>query len=285
MKIVKSSAEMKNLSLTYQISGRTISLVPTMGALHNGHVSLLKIARENSDVSVMSIFVNPTQFGPNEDYQKYPRVFQQDCTMAEQAGCDIIFAPPVEDMYPPHYSTYVSVEKITENLCGISRPNFFRGVATVVLKLFNIVNPQIAVFGQKDAQQLLVIKRMVRDLNLSVKVDCAPIIREENGLAMSSRNAYLSIAEKMEASLIYKSLKHAELLYSQGERSAAVIRDAISKVLMQSSLLKPEYIELVDTVDIKSIDIMQSTTLVAIACRTLESGTRLIDNTVLGGLL
>lgn len=285
MKIVKSSAEMKNLSLTYQTSGRTVSLVPTMGALHKGHLSLLKLARENSDISVMSIFVNPTQFGPNEDFQKYPRVFQQDCDLAEDAGCDIIFAPSVEDMYPPHYSTYVSVEKITECLCGISRPNLFRGAATVVLKLLNIVNPQIAVFGQKDAQQLLVIRRMVRDLNLSVKIESAPIFREESGLALSSRNSYLTIAEKKDAPLIYKSLKKAELLYNQGERGAAIINQAIAEELGQSSLLKPEYINVVDPVELKPVDILQSTVLIAIACWTLESGTRLIDNIVLGGSL
>ncbi len=285
MKIVKSSAEMKNLSLTYQMSGRTVSLVPTMGALHKGHLSLLEIARENSDISVMSIFVNPTQFGPHEDYQKYPRVFEQDCMLAQDAGCDIVFAPSVQDMYPPHYNTYVSVENITENLCGVNRPNLFRGVATVVLKLFNIVNPQIAIFGQKDAQQLLVIQRMVRDLNLSVKIDSAPIFREESGLAMSSRNAYLTAEEKMEVPRIYQSLKKAELLYNSGERNAAVIHESISEELGQSSLLKPEYIDLVDTVEIKPVEILKTTTLVAIACRTQQSGTRLIDNIVLGGSL
>ncbi len=285
MKIVKSSAEMKNLSLTYQKSGSTVSLVPTMGALHKGHLSLLKIAREVSDISVLSVFVNPTQFGPSEDYQKYPRVFQQDCILAEDAGCDIIFAPSLEDMYPPNYSTYVSVEKVAENLCGISRPNLFRGAATVVLKLLNIVNPQIAVFGQKDAQQLLVIRRMVKDLNLSVKIESAPIFREESGLAMSSRNSYLTAAEKLDAALIYKSLKKVEQLYNRGERNALVIGETIAETLRQTSLLKPEYVSIVDPVELKSLDILQSTALVAIACWTLESGTRLIDNIVLGGSL
>lgn len=285
MKIVRSSAEMKNLSLTYQMSGRTVSLVPTMGALHKGHLSLLDIARKSSDISVMSIFVNPTQFAPNEDFNKYPRVFEKDCDLASKSGCDIIFAPSVEDMYPPHYSTYISVENITANLCGASRPNFFRGVATVVLKLFNIVNPQIAIFGQKDAQQLLVIKKMVRDLNLSVKIEAAPIIREENGLAMSSRNAYLTDAEKIGATLIGKSLKMVRELYNQGERNAAILKDIVRKELTSSSLLAPEYIEIVDTLEIKPIETLTSTSLVAIACRTQESGTRLIDNTVLGGTL
>lgn len=285
MKIVRSSAEMKNLSLTYQLSGRTIGLVPTMGALHQGHLSLLRIAKDHSDLTAMSIFVNPTQFGPTEDFQKYPRLFEKDCELAEKAGCDVIFAPSVEDMYPPHYNTYVSVENISSNLCGASRPNFFRGVATVVLKLFNIVNPQVAVFGQKDAQQLLVIRRMVRDLNLSVKIEAAPIIREESGLAMSSRNQYLSDVEKSAASLIYKGLCLAEQLYNNGERNVGVLKTAINSKIAKSSLLKPEYIEIVDTVEIKPVEEVRSTALVAVACRTLESSTRLIDNTVLGGAL
>lgn len=285
MVIVNSVAEMKNLSLTYQMSGRKVSLVPTMGALHKGHLSLIDIARKNSDISVMSIFVNPTQFSPNEDFQKYPRVLDKDCMLAENAGCDVIFAPSALDMYPSNYSTYVSVEDITANLCGASRVNLFRGVATVVIKLFNIVNPQVAVFGQKDAQQLLVIKRMVRDLNMSIKIESAPIIREESGLAMSSRNRYLSNSELQQVPVIYKSLQLAHQLYNQGESNVCAIKKAINELIMQSPLLKPEYIELVDTVEIKPVDRLQSTTLVAIACRTLESNTRLIDNTVLGGSL
>jgi pantoate--beta-alanine ligase len=175
MKIVKSPAEMKNLSMTMQRSGSSVGLVPTMGALHKGHVSLLDRIKDTCDFSVMSIFVNPVQFGPKEDFQKYPRPFDDDCEIAEKAGCDVIFAPSKEDMYPENYFTYVNVENITDGLCGASRPGHFRGVATVVLKFFNIVMPQIACFGQKDAQQVLVIKRMVHDLNLSVTIDVAPI--------------------------------------------------------------------------------------------------------------
>ncbi|MDO5576348.1 MAG: pantoate--beta-alanine ligase, partial [Fibrobacter sp.] len=167
MKIVRTVTEMKNLSLMVNKTGRTIGFVPTMGALHEGHLSLLKIAQENADFVVMSIFVNPTQFGPNEDFDKYPRVLEQDCAKASEAGCDVIFAPSVEQMYPEGYSTYVDVGDITTRLCGASRPNHFRGVTTVVMKLLNIVMPQCAVFGQKDAQQVLVLKRMLRDLNCS----------------------------------------------------------------------------------------------------------------------
>jgi pantoate--beta-alanine ligase len=233
----------------------------------------------------MSIFVNPTQFGPTEDYQKYPRLFEQDCEMAKAAGCEVVFAPSVSDMYPQNYNTYVNVEKITDTLCGASRPGHFRGVATVVLKLFNIVNPQIAVFGQKDAQQVLTIKRMVRDLNCSDKIETAPIFRESDGLAMSSRNTYLTEVERKEAPLIYMSLKKAEELYFSGERNASVFKQIIADNLKHAVSFAPEYIELVDTLLLEPVSVLNSTTLVALACRMRESGTRLIDNSVLGGSL
>ncbi len=285
MKIIRSSAEMKNLSLTLQKSGRTIGLVPTMGALHRGHLSLVEIAKKNADIVVMSIFVNPTQFGPGEDFEKYPRLFESDCAKAENAGCDYVFAPAVEDMYPQHYSTYVSVEGITSALCGISRPNHFRGVATVVLKLFNIVNPQIAVFGQKDAQQVLVIKRMIHDLSCSVRVEVAPIIREDDGLAMSSRNVYLTANERRDVPNIYKSLSSIKEMFDNGERNVSVLKESLVRGLSCSPLIKPEYTEFVDTVDIRPLNTINTVTLVAVACRTTESNTRLIDNIVLGGSL
>lgn len=285
MKVVKSAVEMKNLSLTLQSRGAKIGLVPTMGALHQGHLSLLKRVKSVCDYSVMSIFVNPTQFGPNEDYQKYPRPFDADCELAEKSGCDYLFAPSKEDMYPPHYNTYISVENITEKLCGAARPGHFRGVTTVVLKFFNIVNPQIAVFGQKDAQQVLVIKRMVQDLNLSVHIDVAPIIREEDGLAMSSRNQYLTIDERKEASDIFKGLTIANEKYSAGERNGKILIDLIKTVYQNMKLIDAEYIELVDTVDLNPLEVVSSTALVAVACRTKQSKTRLIDNIIIGGAL
>jgi pantoate--beta-alanine ligase len=285
MKIVKSPAEMKNLSTTMQRSGSSVGLVPTMGALHKGHISLLERVKGVCDFSVMSIFVNPVQFGPNEDFKKYPRPFDADCEMAEKAGCDVIFAPSKEDMYPENYCTYVNVEDITDRLCGASRPGHFRGVSTVVLKFFNIVMPQVASFGQKDAQQVLVIKRMVHDLNLSVTIDVAPILREESGLAMSSRNAYLSSAERDAAPLIYKGLCNAVAQFNAGVTKSDVLINVVRNVIGESSLLDIEYVELVDTVKIKPVVSVSSAALIAVACRTKESRTRLIDNIVVGGIL
>lgn len=277
--------EMKNLCLTYQRSGKTIGLVPTMGALHRGHLSLLERAGSQTDITAMSLFVNPTQFGPQEDFQKYPRLFEQDCSKAQGAGCDILFAPTVKEMYPEPYFTFVSVERITETLCGAKRPGHFRGVATVVLKLFNIVNPQVAVFGQKDAQQVAVIKRMVHDLNLSIKIDVAPIVREDDGLAMSSRNAYLTQSERSEVHLISAGLKKAEALYSSGERDAGAIKDAVRKEYSRAGFFNPEYIEVADTVFLKPAEKISVPVILAVACVTRESKTRLIDNIVLGGSL
>ncbi len=285
MKIVRSPAEMKNLSMTMQRSGSSVGLVPTMGALHKGHISLLDRINDTCDFSVMSIFVNPVQFGPKEDFQKYPRPFDADCELAEKAGCDVIFAPSKEDMYPENYCTYVNVEDITDGLCGTSRPGHFRGVATVVLKFFNIVMPQIACFGQKDAQQVLVIKRMVHDLNLSVTIDVAPIFREESGLAMSSRNVYLSGAERVDAPLIYKGLTDAAAQYSNGVTKSDTLKNTVTTAIGQSPLLEIEYVELVDTLKIKPVTSVTSAALIAVACRTKESRTRLIDNIVIGGTL
>jgi len=283
MKIIESCQEMRNLSLTAQKSGRRVALVPTMGALHDGHLSLLKIASQHCDFTVMSLFVNPTQFGPKEDFSKYPRPFERDCELAKAAGCDCIFAPKPSDMYPENYSTYVTVENITDTLCGASRPSHFKGVTTVVLKLFNIVLPQIAVFGQKDAQQVIVIKRMVQDLNMPLQLITAPIIRENDGLAMSSRNVYLSENERAEAPLIYKSLTEAKALYDSGERGGQAIKNCIQSILDTGRMIKAEYIEVVDTVRISPLEKIDKPVLIAIACRTNESGTRLIDNIILGG--
>lgn len=285
MKIVRTVAEMKNLSCTFQKSGSSVGLVPSMGALHRGHMSLLERVNNMCDCSVMSIFVNPIQFGPKEDFSQYPRPFDKDCEMAEAAGCDVIFAPAKEEMYPQNYSTYVDVEDITARLCGASRPGHFRGVATVVLKLFNIVNPQVAVFGQKDAQQVLVLKRMARDLNLSVNIEVAPIIREEDGLALSSRNVYLTKDERAAAVTISSGIHIAEKLYNGGERSSKVLIEAVRNEIMSSGLLDTEYIDISDTVKLQPAETVLSKALLAVACRTKQSRTRLIDNCVLGGTL
>lgn len=209
MELVTDISEMQSLSLSARKAGRSIGFVPTMGYLHEGHFSLMRTARAENDVVVVSIFVNPAQFGPGEDFQKYPRNLDWDSPMAEEAGTDILFCPSVEDMYPEGFSTYVEEIKLSKHLCGLSRPTHFRGVATVVLKLFNIVLPDIAYFGQKDAQQALIIKRMARDLNLLVKIKVLPIVRENDGLAMSSRNSYLSPEQRREATILYKALMEA----------------------------------------------------------------------------
>jgi pantoate--beta-alanine ligase len=276
---------MRDYSAAARKSGAAVGLVPTMGALHDGHLSLLNIARQHCGRAVMSVFVNPTQFGPAEDFDKYPRQFEKDRDLAESAGCDCLFIPAVQEMYPENYNTYVTVENVTTGLCGASRPAHFRGVATVVLKLFNIVTPDVAVLGAKDAQQVIVIKRMVADLNLSVKIIAAPIIREDDGLAMSSRNVYLSEDERGQAVLIYKGLMAVQKLYDEGERNSQAIKDCIMSVLNEGRLIKPEYIEIVDRVFIRSLDKIDRTALVAVACRMIESGTRLIDNIILGGEL
>lgn len=285
MKIVRTVAEMKNLSLMVNKTGRTIGFVPTMGALHDGHLSLLKIAQENADFVVMSIFVNPTQFGPNEDFDKYPRVLEQDCAKASEAGCDVIFAPSVEQMYPDGYSTYVDVGDITTRLCGASRPNHFRGVTTVVMKLLNIVMPQCAVFGQKDAQQVLVLKRMLRDLNCSTKIIVGPIVRENDGFALSSRNKYLTKDERAEAPGIHEGLELVMEAYNSGERNASVLKSLLQAKYDSLKFIDSEYIEIVDFEKLQSVEILDAPTLAAVACRTAQSKTRLIDNIVLGGVL
>ncbi len=232
-------------------------------------------------MSVMSVFVNPTQFGPTEDFNKYPRDLDKDCALAESAGCGCVFAPSADEMYPAGYGTYVNVGPVGDTLCGAARPGHFRGVATVVLKLFNIVTPDAAVFGAKDAQQVAVIKRVVSDLNLPVRIVTAPIIREPDGLAMSSRNAYLTPAEREQAVNISKSLFEAKKLFDDGEQSAERIKERIVSI-MDGGLIKTEYAEIVDPVSLHPIVNIEQTALIAVACRTLESKTRLIDNIVMG---
>jgi pantoate--beta-alanine ligase len=285
MKIVTSPSDMKSLSLAYRKAGRTIGFVPTMGALHEGHLSLLAAARAICDIVVMSIFVNPTQFGPSEDFSTYPRPFDADCAQAEQNGCDVVFAPAKENMYPKGYSTYVNVETITDVLCGARRPGHFKGVCTVVLKLFNIVSPHIAVFGQKDLQQCMVIKRMVQDLVVSVRLVFAPIVREHDGLAKSSRNVYLTKEERGEAPLLYKGLLKACAAYEAGERNAQNLKDGISHELRAARFFSTEYIDIVDLQSSLPVSEIKGPAGAAVAVRTGRSHTRLIDNILLGGTL
>lgn len=256
-----------------------ISLVPTMGYLHEGHLSLVRKARASSDIVVTSIFVNPKQFGPTEDLDRYPRDFEGDSCKLAAEGVDILFSPSVEEMYPAGYLTYITVEGITDRLCGAHRPGHFRGVATVVSKLFAIVKPHLAFFGQKDYQQALVIKRLAADLNLGIDVRVELTVREPDGLAMSSRNAYLSPEERIKASFLYESLISAEKLFESGERQASIIMAEMERVLRSVDGIDIEYLSVVDGNTLEAVPVARKGGVVALAVRI--GRTRLIDNTIL----
>jgi pantoate--beta-alanine ligase len=256
-----------------------VGFVPTMGYLHEGHLSLVRAARARSASVVASIFVNPSQFAPSEDLAAYPRDLERDLSLLEAEGVDLIFHPTTEEMYPEGFDTWVDVEGLTIRLEGASRPTHFRGVATVVAKLFNIVRPQVAVFGQKDAQQALVIRRLIVDLGYDIELIVGPTVREPDGLAMSSRNAYLSPEEREVAPALYRSLQLAEKLYADGERNAEILRTAIMEVLEAETLLRPEYVSVADPADLTELDSIDGEALVSLAVRV--GTTRLIDNTVL----
>ncbi|NSW89991.1 MAG: pantoate--beta-alanine ligase [Firmicutes bacterium] len=278
MKIIKSIKEMKDIIKQEKTFGKTIGLVPTMGFLHEGHLSLIRTSSSKDDIIIVSIFVNPTQFGPNEDYDKYPRDLKRDVSLAEDAGADLIFAPDVEEMYPQGYKTYVNVENITEVLCGKSRPGHFRGVTTVVAKLFNIIQPDRAYFGLKDAQQYIVIKKMVEDLNMNLEVVPCPIVREADGLAMSSRNIYLSIEERKAALILSKSLFEAEDMVKSGERNAEKILERIYSIISSEKLANIDYIEAVNADTLEKISEIKGKVLIALAVKI--GNTRLIDNII-----
>lgn len=274
MKIIRAPGEMRAWSFEQRRAGKSIGFAPTMGALHEGHASLMRAASEHNGVAVTSIFVNPTQFAPNEDLDQYPRTFEADLKVSEAAGQQAIYAPTAASMYPEGYATYVTVERVSEGLCGASRPTFFRGVATVVAKLFNAVLPHRAYFGQKDAQQCAVIRRMARDLDMGVEIVEMPIVREADGLAMSSRNAYLSPEERERALCISRSLFNARGMLAAGERDAQAIvaaaRDGMSEVD------EVDYVDLVDADDIEPVETVAGKILLAAAARV--GTTRLIDN-------
>jgi pantoate--beta-alanine ligase len=279
MKIIKDPKEAYDYIISLKQKGKRIGFIPTMGYLHDGHLSLIRKARRENDVIVISIFVNPTQFGPREDYKRYPRSLQRDKLLAKKAGVDIIFYPSVRSMYASGHSTFVNVENISENLCGRYRPGHFRGVATVVAKLFSIVPSDNAYFGQKDAQQVFLIKRMARDLNVHVKIKMLPIIREKNGIAMSSRNAYLSKKHRREAPVLFKSLLLAKDLIKKGERKADEIIKSMKALIKYESSAKIQYISIVDTEDLKDLKNLKGKVLIAIAA--YFGKTRLIDNIIL----
>ncbi|HOE62858.1 MAG TPA: pantoate--beta-alanine ligase [Candidatus Sumerlaeota bacterium] len=276
MKIIKKPKEMQKAALAEKKKGRRIALVPTMGFFHEGHLSLMREARRRADILVVSNFVNPTQFGPKEDLARYPRDFKRDCKLAEQIPVDIMFAPRNEDMYPTSFRTFVEVEGWGKVLCGMTRPTHFRGVTTIVLKLFNIVQPDVAVFGWKDAQQFLILRRMVEDLNLPVEMVGGEIVREKNGLAMSSRNKYLTNEEFEDASVINKTLKKAFVLIKEGADIDAV-RHFIIKSISQTKYGKLDYVDFVSRSTLEPLEqIKKGDTLIALA--VFFGKTRLIDN-------
>jgi len=279
MKKIETIKEMRKFVKTAQRQGQSIALVPTMGFLHEGHLALMKRAVLACDIVVTSIFINPTQFGPNEDFAKYPRDLTGDCEKAASVGVHVIFHPPVGEMYPEGYNSVIDVAGITEKLCGLSRPGHFRGVATVVNKLFNIVQPNKAFFGQKDAQQVLVLERMVADLNMNVTLEVVPIVREADGLAMSSRNAFLSASERHAGLVLSRSLKLAEELVAQGEDNVQTIRSQVMAAIQAEELAEWEYVEIYQYPLLQTITTIKGKVLLAIAVRIGK--TRLIDNTIL----
>jgi pantoate--beta-alanine ligase len=280
MIILNTIHEMQTEADRLRSAGKRIGFVPTMGYLHEGHLSLIRVAKRQTDVTVVSIFVNPTQFGPQEDFSRYPRDFQRDERMCRQEGADILFYPSETEMYPDGSSTYVHVEGVTDGLCGASRPGHFRGVTTVVAKLFLAVKPHAAVFGQKDAQQVAVVRKMVRDLNFDLSVVVAPIIREPDGLAMSSRNVYLSTEERADALALRQSLQKAESMIGAGERKAAAIIRAMEDLIRAKKLAKIDYIEIVDPRTLRPLTAVESKALIALA--VFVGRTRLIDNLIVG---
>jgi pantoate--beta-alanine ligase len=279
MKVINKPSEMSGFSLRARRKGRRIGLVPTMGYLHRGHSSLIKRAKKENDAVVVSIFVNPAQFGPRDDFRVYPRDFKRDSSLCRKHGVDVIFHPSTRYMYSRDHLTYVNVKRITETLCGSSRPGHFKGVATVVAKLFNIVMPDAAYFGQKDAQQALVIKKMVRDLNFDLKVKILPIVRERSGLAVSSRNEYLSDSEKDDARVLYLSLKRAKDMIAAGERDLSGIKAAMKKIINSKKSARIDYVEIVDPGKLTPLGKIEGGALAAVA--VYINGTRLIDNMTL----
>jgi pantoate--beta-alanine ligase len=279
MRILTTIAETQSACAQVRDDGWVLGLVPTMGALHAGHISLVHAAREVCDAVAVSIFVNPTQFGPNEDFAKYPRTFERDCALLEAEGVDLLFAPGVEEMYPAGVSTFVNVEGVSERLDGASRPGHFRGVTTVVSKLFHIVGPQKAFFGQKDAAQVAVLRKMVRDLNFPLEMVICPIVREPDGLAMSSRNRYLAEKERRQALVLRRSLRQVEKLAAAGEKSSQKLIDAAREVLASESEVRIDYVSVVNPDTLEDVADTGSGALAAVAA--FVGTTRLIDNVLI----
>ena len=281
MKIFTTVADMQAFAATLKKEGKCIGLVPTMGALHEGHLTLMRAAKEKCDVVIASVFVNPTQFGPNEDFDAYPRRFEEDCRKLENVGVDAVFHPEPAEMYPEGYCTYVNVDgDITHKLCGAQRPIHFRGVATVVTKLMNITRADEAFFGQKDAQQVVVVRRFVDDLNIPVHINMVPIVREDSGLARSSRNAYLSPAEKEAALVLSRSLRKAVAAYEGGEKKAEALKQLVTEEIQSEPMAVIDYVDLFSFPALLPVETVKEPCLLAIAVRIGK--TRLIDNVILG---
>jgi pantoate--beta-alanine ligase len=279
MRIIEDVAEMQRWSDTARCAGKRLVFVPTMGKLHDGHLSLVREGRRRGDLLVVSIFVNPAQFAPHEDFATYPRDPLRDRALLEKENVDILFSPSAETIYPRNFQTYIEVEQLSRPLCGPFRPGHFRGVATVVAKLFNIVRPHVAVFGSKDYQQLQVVRRLVEDLNFDVEILSHPTVREKDGLAMSSRNSYLSGEEKIAALSLHRSLKRAESLLRDGERQSRRIIEAARAEIDKEPLARVEYIALCDPENLEPVEVVGERALLALAVRI--GRTRLIDNAVL----
>ena len=279
--IIETVKELREYLAGQRAAGKTVGFVPTMGFLHEGHLSLIREAKAENDVVVVSDFVNPTQFGPNEDFESYPRNIERDTELALSAGADVIFYPSVSEMYPPGSSTYVEVEgNITRVLCGASRPTHFRGVTTVVNKLFNIVEPNKAYFGQKDAQQVAVLTKMVKDLHMDIELIICPIVREPDGLAMSSRNTYLSAEERKQAVILNQALKKAKNAFANGEKDVVKLTGIITDKINEMPLAVIDYVSILDFPSLKPIITIEKDALGAVAVKFGK--TRLIDNEILG---
>jgi len=279
MRVLETIEQMRSACVAAKRGGKRLGFVPTMGALHEGHVSLVRAAKTRCDVVAASIFVNPTQFGPTEYFSKYPRSFERDQNLLEKEGVELLFAPSVEEMYPGGAVTSVTVEGLSERLCGKSRPGHFRGVTTVVSKLFHITQPDLAFFGQKDAAQVAIIRRMARDLNLGVEIVVCPIVREADGLAMSSRNAYLSLQQHRSALVLSRSLAQVKKLFEQGERCAGKLGAAGRQVFSEEPSVRLDYFQIVNPETLEPVESISAPALVAVAA--FVGGTRLIDNIVL----
>ena len=279
MKTIRSIKDMAFFSRANRQRGRTIGFVATMGALHEGHLSLIRKARKENDLVVVSIFVNPVQFAPHEDFIKYPRNLKHDAKLCQEEGADVIFAPDIGQIYPPNYRTYVTVEGLSEVLCGKFRPGHFRGVATVVIKLFNIIIPDVAYFGQKDAQQALIVQKMSQDLNLPLKIKIVPTIRERDGLAMSSRNYYLNKDERKDAAILYQALRLAKNLIRQGKRDSQSIIHRMKRIIGQKKNSKIQYVSIVDLQSLNPVNKIRGKVLIALA--VFIGKTRLIDNIII----